>query len=124
MGALSDPMAVVDDRLKVRNVQRLRVIDASVIPQVVRSKTNAPTMAIGFKSAAMIYYTTGLAIIVDVGLKVLSLSRLYGERMSSIFYTSFLRRHLFSNVHKSGVRNEAPCLIALVHTLGGGSTHM
>lgn len=54
MGELSDPMTVVDERLKVRNVQRLRVIDASVMPQVGRGNTNAPTMAIGLKGVAMI----------------------------------------------------------------------
>lgn len=54
MGSSSDPMAVVDERLRVRNVKRLRVIDASIMPQVTRGNTNAPVMMIGLKGADMI----------------------------------------------------------------------
>jgi choline dehydrogenase len=49
-----DPMAVVDSRLRVRGVDRLRVIDASVMPTVTTGNTNAPTIMIGEKGAAMI----------------------------------------------------------------------
>jgi len=52
MGA--DPMAVVDDRLRVRGLQRLRVIDASVMPAVTSTNTNAPTIMIAEKGAAML----------------------------------------------------------------------
>src|SRR6185437_13154492 len=42
----SDLMAVTDDRLRVRGLQRLRVIDASVMPAVTSTNTNAPTIMI------------------------------------------------------------------------------
>lgn len=54
MGPTSDPMAVVNDQLQVRKVKNLRVIDASVMPQVTRGNTNAPVMMIGLKGADMI----------------------------------------------------------------------
>jgi len=50
----SDPMAVVNDRLEVHGVQGLRVIDASVMPQITSGNTNAPTVMIAEKGAAFI----------------------------------------------------------------------
>jgi choline dehydrogenase len=52
MGAPAD--SVVDERLRVHGVERLRVADASVMPTIVSSNTNAPAMMIGEKAAAMI----------------------------------------------------------------------
>ncbi|MBB5406366.1 choline dehydrogenase [Paraburkholderia sp. WC7.3g] len=50
----NDQMAVVDARLRVRGVNRLRVIDASVMPQITAGNTSAPAMMIGEKGAEMI----------------------------------------------------------------------
>lgn len=49
-----DAMSVVDDQLRVHGLQGLRVIDASVMPAVTTSNTNAPTIMIAEKGAAMI----------------------------------------------------------------------
>ena len=49
-----DPMAVVDDELRVHGVERLRVIDASVFPRITSGNTNAPTYVIAEKGARAI----------------------------------------------------------------------
>jgi choline dehydrogenase-like flavoprotein len=54
MGRADDARAVVDDRLRVIGIERLRVIDASVMPSITSGNTNSPTMMIAEKGSAMI----------------------------------------------------------------------
>jgi choline dehydrogenase len=49
-----DALAVVDERLRVRGIQRLRVADASIMPRITSGNTNAPAYAIAEKGARMI----------------------------------------------------------------------
>jgi choline dehydrogenase-like flavoprotein len=54
MGLASDPMAVVDERLRLFGIHGLRVADASIMPTITSGNTNTPTAMIADKAAAMI----------------------------------------------------------------------
>jgi choline dehydrogenase len=54
----SDPLAVVDDELRVRGLGRLRVIDASIFPRITSGNTNAPTYVIAEKGARAVLKPT------------------------------------------------------------------
>ena len=54
MGVEGDPTAVLDERLRVRGIDGLRVIDASAMPRITSGNTNSPTVMIAEKGAAMV----------------------------------------------------------------------
>jgi choline dehydrogenase len=54
MGPTHDPSAVVDDELRVRGLEGLRVIDASVMPAIISANLNAATMMIAEKGADLV----------------------------------------------------------------------
>jgi choline dehydrogenase len=51
MGSADDALAVVDHRLRVRGLENLYVVDASVMPEIPRCNINLPTMMIGERGA-------------------------------------------------------------------------
>ena len=53
MGGRDDPMSVVDETLSVMGIDGLRVIDASVMPNIVSANTNAPTMALADRALSL-----------------------------------------------------------------------
>ena len=63
MGTAADPLAVVDSSLRVRGVDDLRVVDASVMPDLVGGNINAPVIMIAEKAADLIRGRTPLAAV-------------------------------------------------------------
>lgn len=59
MGRSEDPMSVVGETLKVHGVQAVRVIDASVMPNIVSANTNAPTMALADRGLTLVLAGAG-----------------------------------------------------------------
>jgi choline dehydrogenase len=54
MGRSDDPLSVLDPALRVLGVERLRVIDASAMPNIVSANTNAPTMALADRAVSLL----------------------------------------------------------------------
>ncbi len=54
MGRSDDPMSVVSETLDVHGVEGLKVIDASVMPNIVSANTNAPTMALADRGVSLL----------------------------------------------------------------------
>jgi choline dehydrogenase len=64
----SDAMSVVDDRLRVHGVQRLRVADASIMPKLISGNTHAPAVMIAEKCADMLLQDAGVKTTLPEGL--------------------------------------------------------
>jgi choline dehydrogenase len=54
MGHAADASAVVDPQLRVRGMERLRVIDASVMPTITSGNTNSPTLMIAERASTLL----------------------------------------------------------------------
>jgi choline dehydrogenase len=56
-----DPMSVVDSRLKVYGVEKLRIADASIMPEITSGNTMAPCVVIGERAAEMVKAAYGIS---------------------------------------------------------------
>ena len=63
MGNRADPMTVVDSNLRVIELENVRILDASVMPEIVAGNTNAPTMMIADVAADRIMGSAALSMI-------------------------------------------------------------
>ena len=54
MGAVEDPMAVVDPACRVIGVDGLRVVDSSIFPRITNGNLNAPSIMVGEKASDLI----------------------------------------------------------------------
>ena len=54
MGRESDAAAVVDTKFRVRGIERLRVIDASIMPTITSGNTNSPTVMIAERASGIL----------------------------------------------------------------------
>jgi choline dehydrogenase len=61
MGVATDRSAVVDSRLRVHGLERLRVVDASIMPTITSGNTNSPTLMIAERGSEMIRRDRGRA---------------------------------------------------------------
>ena len=59
MGHHNDPQAVTDPELRVRGMQGLRVIDASIMPRITSGNTNTPTIMIAERGAELVLAAQG-----------------------------------------------------------------
>ena len=59
LGRADDPSAVVDARFRVRGIERLRVIDASIMPTITSGNTNSPTIMIAERGSALVREGSG-----------------------------------------------------------------
>ena len=62
MGPITDPMAVVDEELRVHGLDNLRVIDASVMPTMISANLNAGVLMIAEKGADLVLGKTPLTM--------------------------------------------------------------
>ena len=58
MGPTGDPLAVLDTRMRVRGIERLRICDLSAMPNINAGNTNAPAMMMGSRCAELILQAT------------------------------------------------------------------